>query len=120
MIQDYGSGFTEEDVALTKNKVVKQNTRAYESLNAKLGILTHIDKFGKPKNFIDLEQQQLMEMTLKDFKDTIDKYMQEDKMIYVVVGDRATQLEEVKKLGKKVVELDIFGNEIGALQGGEL
>lgn len=120
MIRDYGSGFTEEDVALTKNKVVKQNTRAYESLNAKLGILTHIDKFGKPKNFIDLEQQQLMEMTLKDFKDTIDKYMQEDKMIYVVVGDKATQLEEVKKLGKKVVELDIFGNEMGASQGGDL
>ena len=42
----------------------------------------------------------------------IDAYMQEDKMVYVVVGDKATQFEEVKKLGKKVVELDIFGNVV--------
>ncbi|NNJ83200.1 MAG: insulinase family protein [Flavobacteriaceae bacterium] len=120
MVRDYGTGFTENDVELTKNKIVKQNTRAYESLNAKLGILTNIDKYGKPRNYIDLEQQELMAMTLDDFKSTIDKYMQEDKMIYVVVGDKATQLEEVRKLGKKVVELDIFGNEIRELESREL
>jgi zinc protease len=33
-------------------------------------------------------------------------------MIYVVVGDKATQFEEVKKLGKPVIELDIYGNAI--------
>lgn len=120
MIRDYGPGFTEKDVELTKNKIVKQNTRAYESLNAKLGILTNIDKFGKPKNYIDLEQQLLMEMTLEDFKNTIKTYIQEDKMVYVVVGDKATQFEEVKKLGKKVVELDIFGNKIRELQGSDM
>lgn len=120
MVGEYGSGFTEEDVELTKNKVVKQNTRAYESLNAKLGILTNIDKFNKPKNYVDLEQQELMSMTLEDFKSVIDQYIKEDKMIYVVVGDKATQFEEVMKLGKPVVELDIFGNEIRKLQSSDL
>ena len=120
MVKDYGPGFTEEDVELTKNKIVKQNTRAYESLGAKLGILTNIDKFGKPKDYIDKEQQELMSMTLEDFKSVIDQYIQEDKMIYVVVGDKATQYEEVKKLGKKVIELDIFGNEIKALESRDL
>jgi zinc protease len=34
-------------------------------------------------------------------------------MIYLVVGDKATQLEEVKKLGKsKIVQLDIYGNPV--------
>jgi zinc protease len=33
-------------------------------------------------------------------------------MIYIVVGDKATQFEEVKKLGKPVVELDYNGNPL--------
>ncbi len=33
-------------------------------------------------------------------------------MIYLIVGDKATQFNEVKKLGKPVVELNIYGNKI--------
>lgn len=112
MVANYGTNFTEKEVELTKNKVVKANTRAFESLNAKLGILTNIDKYGKSLDYIDAEQQILASMELTDFQDMIDAYMQEDKMVYLVVGDKATQFEEVKKLGKKVVELDIFGNVV--------
>lgn len=112
MVQDYGPGFTEADVALTKNKVVKQNTRAFESFGAKLGILQSISKYGLSKDFVDKEQQLLMNMSLDDFKAVIGDYIQESEMIYVVVGDKATQFEEVKKLGLDVVELDIFGNPV--------
>jgi zinc protease len=52
-----------------------------------------------------------MNMELVDFKSTINKYVDEKDMVYLVVGDKATQLEEVKKLGKNVIELDIYGNE---------
>ncbi|WGK64534.1 M16 family metallopeptidase [Croceiramulus getboli] len=109
MVESYGPDFTQEDVALTQNKILKQNTRAYESLNAKLGMLRDISKFKKPKDFVEQEQQRLMEMTLDDFKAVIENYLQEDEMVYVVVGDKATQWEEVKKLGKPVIELDIYG-----------
>lgn len=112
MVTNYGPGFTEADVELTKNKIIKQNTRAYESFGAKLGILRNISKYGKSANFIDEEQQTLMNMSLDDFKAMIDTYIQEKDMVYVVVGDKATQFEEVKKLGKRVVELDIYGNPI--------
>ena len=112
MVQQYGPGFTEADVELTKNKVVKQNTRAFESLGAKLGILQSISKYGLPLDFVDQEQQMLNAMTLDDFKSVIDTYMQESEMIYVVVGDKATQYSEVEQLGLNVVELDIFGNPV--------
>ena len=112
MVQQYGPGFTEADVELTKNKVVKQNTRSYESFGAKLGILQNISKYGRSKDYIDQDQQTLLNMNLDDFKAVIDKYIQEPEMIYVVVGDKATQLQEVEKLGLEVVELDIFGNAI--------
>ncbi|MFK5895199.1 MAG: hypothetical protein QM504_18455 [Pseudomonadota bacterium] len=51
-------------------------------------------------------------MTLDDYKKVIATYLQEKDMIYLVVGDKATQLKEVKKLGKPVIELDIYGNKI--------
>ncbi|OAB78052.1 M16 family metallopeptidase [Cochleicola gelatinilyticus] len=112
MVNAYGSGFTEEDVALTKNKIIKQNTRNYESLNAKLNILEAISQYNKPIDYINKEQEMLQKMTLDDFKSVIDTYMPEETFVYVVVGDKATQFSEVKKFGKKVIELDIYGNPV--------
>ncbi|WP_418513109.1 M16 family metallopeptidase [Corallibacter sp.] len=112
MLQGYAANFTDEDVTLTKNKLLKSNTRAYESLGAKLSILQQISKYNKPHNFIETDQQELVAMTLDDYKTIINTYLNESDMIYVVVGDKATQFEDVKKLGKPVVELDIYGNVI--------
>jgi len=112
LLNNYGPNFTEAEVNLTKNKLVKQNTRAYESMGAKLDILKQISKYNKPLNYIEEEQQTLQNMTLSDFKKMIDTYLPEKEMIYVVVGDKATQFDEVKKLKKPVVELDIYGNKV--------
>lgn len=112
MVQNYAADFGAEEVKLTQNKLLKENTRAYESLGAKLGILREISKYGKDPSYIEDMQEELMEMKEEDFKEVINEYLSENEMIYVVVGDKATQLEEVKKLGKPVVELDIHGNKI--------
>lgn len=112
MVKDYGNTFGENEVAITKNKVVKGITLAYESLNDKLGILRSISKYGYSKTYIEEIQAQLMALTLKDFKQTIDKYINEESMIYLVVGDQATQLDEVKQLKGHVTVLDIYGNPV--------
>ena len=63
-------------------------------------------------DYVDKEQELLASMTLEDFKTVINKYINENNMVYLVVGDKATQLSEVKKLGKPVIQLDIYGNKI--------
>ncbi|GEQ86354.1 peptidase M16 [Patiriisocius marinistellae] len=110
MVTNYGNGFTQEDVELTKNKIIKANTRAFESFGAKLGLLGNISKYGKSMDYVDKEQALLMNMNLEDFKNTIEKYIAEKDLVYLVVGDKETQISEVKKLGKPVIELDIYGN----------
>ena len=52
----------------------------------------------------------LLGMTLDDFHEVIDTYLDESRMIYVVVGDAETQLGRVPELdyGEPVV-LDIYG-----------
>ncbi|SNS69136.1 zinc protease [Ekhidna lutea] len=113
MIANYADNFTEEDVEVTKNKVLKANTRAFESLGSKLNMLHEITKFGKSPKYMEKEQEELTSMKLEDYKKMINKYMDESQMIYLIVGDGATQLEEVKKLGMgDPILLDINGDPL--------
>jgi zinc protease len=54
-----------------------------------------------------------MSMTLADFKNVINQYMNEKDQFYLVVGDKTTQLKEVSQLKGKVIQLDSSGNVIG-------
>ena len=112
MLENYSEDFGKEEVEITQNKLLKENTRAFESLGSKLAILRDISKYDKPADFVEQKQEELLDMDLEDFKEVIEEYLVEDEMIYVVVGDKATQMEEVKKFGKPVVELDIFGDPV--------
>ncbi|MCA8901873.1 MAG: insulinase family protein [Hyphomonas sp.] len=113
MIADYGPGFTEADAEMTKGKVLKSNTLAYESLGAKLGILDNISKFGFAHDYVEKEQAELVGMTLDDFKSVTAKYLVEPEMTYVIVGDKATQFDAVNEFaGGNLVELDIYGEPV--------
>jgi len=111
LIGNYGTDFSDNEVSITQNKLLKGNTRAFESMNSKLGILRNISKYNKSYKYIEEEQNELLNMTLDDFIQMIDKHLVEDQMLYVVVGDKATQLEQVNQIGKgKAIEIDIHGN----------
>jgi len=113
MIQEYGPTFSDKEVSISKNKIMKENTLSYESQSAKLGILREISKFKRSPKFIEEDQKELMSMTLSDFKAIIGKYMKESELVYVVVGDKATQYEDVKKFANgKITLLDGNGNKI--------
>ena len=109
-IRDYAATFTEEDVEVTKNQIVKSNTRAFESLGAKLGLLRRMSRFGLPVDFLERDQQTLLGMTLADFRENIETHLNESDMIYVVVGDAATQVGRMAELGYgEPIMLDITG-----------
>lgn len=113
LLENYGTTFSNEYVEVTKNKILKGNTRAFESMRAKLDMLRNISKYGKTMKYLEEDQSELVNLTLEDFKSIINKHLTEDQMVYLVVGDRATQLSEVNQLGKgQVIELDINGNSL--------
>jgi zinc protease len=109
-IRNYAATFTEEDVEVTKNQVIKGNTRAFESLGAKLGLLRRMSRYGLPADFLERDQQTLLAMTLADFQEVIETHLDENRMIYVVVGDADTQLGRMGELGYgDPVVLDLYG-----------
>ena len=98
---------------MTKNQIIKSNTRSFESLWAKLNILNTINRRKLSFNYIEESQQELLNMQLTDFHNIIDKYLSEKEMVYIVVGDAATQYDNLEKLSLgKPIKLDIYGNTL--------
>lgn len=113
MFENYANNFGETEMEVTKNKIIKENSRKYESLDAKLAVLHEMSKLGFPTDYLEKEQKELVNMSLEDFKSIIEKYIDESKMFYLIVGDGESELENVNKLGYgKPILLDIHGNYI--------
>ena len=113
MLTDYGPGFDEAAVELTRQKLVKEDTRAFESLSAKLGTLEEMSKFGKSDTYVEEEQQALLEMRLEEYKRIIATYLAEPDMTWVVVGDGETQLQPVTDIAEgELTVLDIYGDPV--------
>jgi zinc protease len=112
-LRSYRATFTEEDLATTKNLLIKQATRQFETLDDLLGVLESISRFDLPLDYIERSQQELLSLTLEDFHTTIDRYIDESRMVYVVVGDGATQLTRVRQLGYgDPILLDVNGEPL--------
>jgi zinc protease len=118
MVRDYPDTLTEDAVETVQQKRIKSATRAFESLNAKLGTLRNISRFGLSYLYVEEQQAELVAMTPEEFQQTATDYFVEDEFIYVIVGDAETQLGPVEtfasEAGKgEVIQLDIYGNPRG-------
>ena len=111
-IGNYSRTFTDADASVTKNQVIKANARAFETLNAKLGLLNRIAEQSLPYDIVERETAVLEGMNTAEFQRVISDHMNESEMTWVIVGDAATQLERIKdsEFGEVVV-LDNQGNE---------
>lgn len=112
-IEKYKEGISEDDLQFTKNALIKSNARRFESQFALLGMLQDISNYGMSKTYIADEENVVREMTLERHKELANKYLDANKMGYLVVGDAATQFEKLKELGfDEVILMDKDGNEI--------
>jgi zinc protease len=102
----YRDGITEDELKFTKNALLKSNARRFETLGSLIGMLQDISTYNKPKDFIKLEENTINGMTGEQLKALAQKYLNPDRMNYVVVGDAKTQALELKKL--KIGEVEII------------
>ena len=98
-IEKYRDGITEEDLAFTKNALILSNLRRLETLGAQRAMLEAIGMYGKPIDFIKQEEETTRSMTVEKVKALAQQYIHPDKMIYLIVGDAATQAERVGEVG---------------------
>jgi len=99
LMEMYRNGISDEDMAFTKNSLVKSNARRFETLGSLLGVLRNIATYDLPFDYIKGEEDVITEMTLDDHKGLAQKYINPDMMYYIIAGDAATQLEALEDIG---------------------
>ncbi len=99
IMRDYGTTFTEADLTVTRSALSKSRARAFETAGAKLDVLEAIGDDGLPADYLTREAQVIEEMTVERIQALAARYVRTDGMIYVVVGDAATQAARLEGLG---------------------
>jgi zinc protease len=99
ILENYGKNYTENDLKITKGFMIKSNARAFETLRSKLYMLRNISNYGYADDYAKQREDIVNAMTVEDIQALAVKYLNPDKMIYLIVGDAATQLEKMEKLG---------------------
>jgi zinc protease len=98
-IEKYKEGITEEELDFTKNALVKSNARRFETQRALLEMLSEMSNYGLAPDYIKNEEAIAKGMTLEMHKELANKLLDENRMLYLVVGDAATQFAQFKDMG---------------------
>ncbi|MEP0711118.1 MAG: pitrilysin family protein, partial [Algoriphagus sp.] len=99
ILSSYGATYTSEDLQTTQSYLIKSNARAFETAGAKLSMLENISAFGWDPHYVKDREKIVNEMTVERIQELAVKYLDPNKMIWLVVGDAKTQLDGLEKLG---------------------
>lgn len=117
ILQNYRENYSTADLEKTKQALIRQDARAYETPYQKLGVLQTISTYNMPQDYMTRNQAIIRDITLPAAKELMHQYMNPQEMVYLVVGDAATQLKRLNELdlGKPVL-LDKKGNMLDTEQ----
>ena len=99
ILEEYPTTFSDKDLETTKSFLIKSNARAFETDWAKLNMLANISDYGWKADYVKDREKTVNNMTKAQIKELANKYVNPNKMIWLVVGDAETQLERMKELG---------------------
>jgi len=103
-------GFTEDEVAYTKDALVQAMNRQYESIGALGGLVDSISRYGRPDDYLVQRLRFLGDVDKAQLDKLAKSYVDPDKMIILVVGDAEIVREGLAELGYgEPIELDIDG-----------
>ncbi len=109
----YREGISEEDLEFTKNAMIKSDALKFETLGAKLNMISTMGEYNLPADYVLKQEDIIRNMTLQRHKELAQKYIVPDKMVYLIAGDAKTQYEKLKNDGfKEAMIIDRDGNPV--------
>jgi len=99
LMEEYRQGIPAEDLTFTKNSLNKSKAREFETLGSKLRMLQEISMYNLPMDYVRQQEKVVAEMTLEEHKALAEKYIDPQRMYYVIAGDAATQKEALGQIG---------------------
>ena len=99
ILENYSESLTPLDLEVTQSFMIKSNARKFETLGAKLNMLSDIHSYKYSPDYIKQREVEVNKLSLEDLKMLAEKYVDPTKMYYLIVGDAATQLDKLDELG---------------------
>lgn len=110
----YREGITAEELEFTKGALVQSSALRFETLGAIMSMLNQIALYDRPWDYVKQRGAFVQDLTLDAHRELAQRYIMPDQMIYLVVGDGATQLQPLNGLGLGTpIVLDRDGNPVG-------
>jgi len=107
----YRKNYNLEYLERTKNALLKAEIRKYETRGDLLSILHNISTYNLPLDYLTLDQERITNISLNEVKGLVNEYINPEDMIYIIVGDKATQFDRLNELGLgKPILLDKNGD----------
>jgi zinc protease len=98
-MERHGPDFAADDLDVTKSFLLKNNAMAFETLGDKIGILRDMSQFGFPADYVLQREAIVRDMTIDRVRELAGKYLDPRSMVWLVVGDAATQRDRLTALG---------------------
>jgi zinc protease len=98
-MEKYRNGVSADELQFIKNCMIRSNALRFETNGSLVNMLSTMSKYGLPQDYIRNDEEVMKNMTIEEHKAITDKYIVPDRMYYVVVGDAATQMKPLEKIG---------------------
>tara|TARA_R110000824_G_scaffold52692_4_gene146171 strand:- start:107273 stop:110200 length:2928 start_codon:yes stop_codon:yes gene_type:complete len=105
-------GITAEELAFTKNAIGQSEALDYETPGQKARLLGQIIEYDLDRDFVMRQQQIINQLSIERVNELARKHLPIEKMIILVVGDKALIQDSLADLGYNIVELDSEGQPL--------
>lgn len=99
ILEDYPLNYNQEDLEITKGFMIKSAARKFETLNSKLGMLSDISNYNLDHNYIKQRENLVNNISALEIQELAEKYINPEKMYFLIVGDAESQLAQLEELG---------------------
>jgi zinc protease len=102
-------GITDEELEFMRNSIGQRDARRYETPGQKASFLSRIVHYDLDKDFVDKQTDIIKTISKEEINALAKKNLQVDNMNIVVVGDKASNIDQLNELGYEIVELNAKG-----------
>jgi zinc protease len=106
------TGITASELEFTKDAIGQSEALDYETPGQKASLLEQIITYDLPADFVRKQQDIINGLTQERVLELAQTHLPLDKMIILVVGDKAVINESLTALGYDIVELDAEANPV--------
>ena len=95
-----------------RSAIGQRDARSYETPGQKANFLRRINHYNLDKNFAKEQNKIIATITKEELNALAKKYLQDENLYILVVGDGATNRSKLEKLGYEVVDVNEKGDII--------